>query len=496
MTTLTPSAIARRIEQAQEALVAQHSRTRSAASFAQYEPVPGDLQRSVERGVAFSEVELGFKLYPKQIDVVAAFLSGKRTVVRGCHGAGKDAVLAVLALFAAYVRGMLVLCLSATEKQLHNQLWREVSNRFTARLPGELYTSDLRIDGQKRIIAMTAGAGSVSHLTGWHDPRGVCVLVSESQAESVGDDAFDAAESNTIDDLSKIVVVGNPVKTGSRFHRIHAKPSWQSVQISAFDHPNLLERRVVIPGGPAPSWPDEMRGEYGAASAFYVARVLAEFPSESVEGLVRSDWIRNAFAKHASGELEAEACTHPPLFALDVARYGPDRTVLAIVRGPVVKVFHTWRGASITQTVDRVIAHASVPGAFVTQPVVHVDEPGLGGGAIDVFRERKWPVYAFNGSRPSTDPTRFLNLRAESHWHFRNLLESGRIALPPDDGLAEEALAIEWTLGPKGQIQILAKETLRATLGRSPDKLDAVVICLSRSVPNPSRRVGSFRPIY
>jgi hypothetical protein len=76
------------------------------------------------------------------------------------------------------------------------------------------------------------------------------------------------------------------------------------------------------------------------------------------------------------------------------------------------------------------------------------------------------------------------------------LLEQGRIALPPDDGLAEEALAIEWTLDGKGKIQILSKDSLRATLGRSPDLLDACVIGLSQSVGGLARRVSTFRPIY
>ena len=63
-------------------------------------------------------------------------------------------------------------------------------------------------------------------------------------------------------------------------------------------------------------------------------------------------------------------------------------------------------------------------------------------------------------------------------WHFRTVLEHGTIQLPPDTLLEEEALAVEWQIAPNGAIQIMGKDLLRKALGRSPDRLDAVVIGL------------------
>ena len=77
---------------------------------------------------------------------------------------------------------------------------------------------------------------------------------------------------------------------------------------------------------------------------------------------------------------------------------------------------------------------------------------------------------------------RFLNMRAQSHWAFRTALEKGRIALPRDELLLEEALSVEWQINSAGKIQILGKELLRKELGRSPDRLDAVVIGLAQTV--------------
>ena len=84
-------------------------------------------------------------------------------------------------------------------------------------------------------------------------------------------------------------------------------------------------------------------------------------------------------------------------------------------------------------------------------------------------------------------------MRAAAHWTFRTLLEDNKVALPRDAALEEEALAVEWQVAVNGTVQILSKDTIRATLGRSPDWLDAVVMGLARNVGRASMRVTTFR---
>src|SRR4051812_31760098 len=119
-----------RLEVEAGALLTRHNARRSLKSFARYKGRPLDFMRD----------ELGFTPYDKQVEIVDAFLAHRWTAVRGFHGAGKDAVLGALMLHAAYCEGMLVLAISATERQLTGQLWKELRERFTFnnRLPGEL----------------------------------------------------------------------------------------------------------------------------------------------------------------------------------------------------------------------------------------------------------------------------------------------------------------------------------------------------------------------
>ncbi len=467
---------------------------------------------------------------PKQVEVCRSFLEHKRTVVRGHHGAGKDAIQGVLALYAAYVLQMLVILVSATERQLLGQVWAELARRWTEAdvFPGELYVGDLRIGGEKRVVAMTSG--SVSNLTGWHNHRGtgVCVLISESQAEQVGEVAFDAAEGNTAGAGSRILVVGNPVKASGRFYEVSRKPTWSAIRMSAFDHPNVKEGRVVIPGGPSPTWPAEMEAEYGIESAFYVSRVLAEFPAQgTLDALVSGDDVEAAFERHDAGAHLVGSSAFPVL-ALDVARsLDRDESVAGIARGPAVLSLESWRVRDLTVTADRFLAVAGrartrwyvevtgAPGVDESSPVVqdperlhqwldsmgaprfdlYVDAPGVGSGVVDDIRRRGHEVHEWWGWLPAGEPKRFANVRAEGYWRLRTQLTTGVSVLPRDKALKEELQAIEWSLDDKGRIVILGKEELRKALGRSTDRADVVVIGLAGAAGGVRRSTVGFESI-
>ena len=115
-----------------------------------------------------------------------------------------------------------------------------------------------------------------------------------------------------------------------------------------------------------------------------------------------------------------------------------------------------------------------------------IDEVGVGGGIVDRLKEQDYRVHGYNGGRSPKRPT-FANLRAESHWHLRTLLEQGHIALPHNEELLDELVAIRWRATSNGKIQIEPKEDLKNRLGRSPDRADAVVLAFSAWTPRKAR---------
>jgi hypothetical protein len=384
---------------------------------------------------------------------------------------------------------MLVLVVSATERQVLGQTMREVRQAWRAvpDLPGQLFTGSVRIDGEDRIIALTGGS-SIDALTGWHDPAGVLVIISEGQGEKLEDAAYDAAIACATDERSRVLAMGNPVRPSGRFYDINKKPHWNAIRVSAFDTPNVKAGRTVAPGFPAANWPEEVEREYGGDSPYYISRVLAEFPETAIDGLISERaWVDDAVRRWHSGELlDRGVYTRRPRrsLVLDVSRFGADACVLGHFDGAVLREFDVWRGSSLTDTSKRVRArwwdlggHGVGPNA--RRVAVVVDEVGVGGGVVDTLRAMNVPVKPFNGAnspQSARNPERFANARAEAHWLTREALRLGKLAIPDDPLLIEELMAVTWGTNGAGRIQIEPKDDIRARLGRSPDRMDVLTM--------------------
>lgn len=121
-------------------------------------------------------------------------------------------------------------------------------------------------------------------------------------------------------------------------------------------------------------------------------------------------------------------------------------------------------------------------------PVVVDVGGGFGGPSLMLFKDNGIACQQFNGAGASKAKTRdgtlsFVNKRAEAWWRFREELDPGQeggsaIALPSDPKLIADLAAPTWKLTTRG-IQIESKEEIRARLGRSPDRGDAVVMAMS-----------------
>lgn len=482
-------------------LIDTHERGRDPREFRKYRDDP----------VAFMRAELGFEPWHKQVEVAEAVLRHKKVAVRGHHGAGKDAVLAALMLWACYARGMLVVAISATERQLIGQLWAEMARMWTAsgQFPGVLYVGNLRIGGERRVNAMTSG--STSNLTGWHDHKGggTFVAISESQAEAVGDAAFDAAAGNAAAEGSRIVVVGNPIEPAGRFYEASRNPTWCAVRISAFDHPNICQGKVVIPGGPAPDWPEEIAGEHGESSAFYVSRVLGEFPAESSDAAIPLEAIEAAFQRYgdsaALAELEKKARSY--WLGVDPAGPGEDWFAVTVWRGPLVVDYHRWRRLEAPESAEKIV---EILRELRRGPVarlgrvevagVCIDEIGIGHGLVGVLKRLlgdpwEWPntkVLGVNVSKKPGDTGRFVRRKCELIWRLREDLVEGRVAFAPNDKLFEELRELRVRQTPDGKIEAEPKDEMRRRLGRSPDVLDSLLVGMSHRVPD-GARTGFFR---
>ena len=121
-------------------------------------------------------------------------------------------------------------------------------------------------------------------------------------------------------------------------------------------------------------------------------------------------------------------------------------------------------------------------------PVIVDVGGGYGGAVCQRLRDNRIEHHDFNGASASSAKTQdgklgFYNKRAEAWWRFREALDPDQeggsvIKLPPSAEIRADLATPRWKLTQRG-IQIESKMDIRKRLGRSPDKGDSIVMCLS-----------------
>lgn len=498
----TPRTGLRQLEDDLGELLEAHEATTAGRDLSEYEDDP----------VGFIREVLDADPWRLQEEVAEAVEEEPLVTVRSCHAAGKDWLAARLALWWTYARRGLVVLTGPTGAQVEEILMRgEVREAFRGSgLSGELHVRALRPGGEEAAGILARTATGVSRMTGFHSAR-VLFVITEAQDPDISH-AWDAGFACITGSEDRLLTLGNPTQKAGRFYRAHRpKSDWRTFQIVASDVPNVARCETVVPGLLTREGVDRFASEYGEDSGFYQSRVLAEFPEEAEGGLIRREWLEEAADPRRRGKLRDEIHGSERIAALDPARRGPDASVLAFRRGPILQELLIWRGErDTTELVEKVTSALFDRGirprrerltaverergkSRAPTGRVVVDEVGLGGGVLDRLKDDGWAAVGYNGGRTPEESERFSNRRAEAYWTLRDRLEKGEIALPDEEELFEELLALRWRPTAGGKVQLERKEDLRSRLGRSPDRADAVAMAFAA----PKRRAPpSVEPVH
>lgn len=261
----------------------------------------------------------------------------------------------------------------------------------------------------------------------------------------------------------------------------HHWEGWLARRYTIYDNP-LISRatiRQLKEQTPGPVWEQE-----------YMAR-----PDAGERGVIPPDWIAAAVNRWHLWQEEGAPHIGAHYIGVDVSDGGADRTFAAVRWGSVISEL-----VDLTpdQAGETMATAGHVQGRLVRDPgVAVVDSIGVGAGVASRLMELGQTVVSFVAGRSTTMRDQsgmfgFVNLRSAAWWHARDLLnpESGaNIALPPDRELARELAAPRYEMRSGGKIAVESKDGdrdssvrggggLRARLGRSPDRADAVIMAL------------------
>lgn len=438
--------------------------------------------------VGTCRTRLGFDPWSKQREILEAVRDHDRVAVRSANGTGKTSVSGRgLALWwLAGGPGSIVITTAPTNRQVTRQLWQQIRRgvRASSGLFGRAALTETRLELAEDWFGIGLSTDEPESFQGWHGDR---VLVIVDEASGVGEVIFEAIEGVLAGGVAKVVLLGNPTRSTGQFHRaFHAeRDQWHTIAISAFDTPAFTGEAVpaeVLRGLVTPRWVEDRRKAWSESSPLWQVRVLGDFSTVADDNVV-------GLADLEAAQARVVAAGSPVVIGVDVARFGADRTCIAVRRGRRVHVARAYVGHDLMHTageVARVARQAALESN--ERPRIVVDDVGVGGGVTDRLRELgEFQVVAFNGGAAAFRPDEYPNRRSEAWFVLAEQL--GEIALEKgDEELAADLLAPTYDVDSRGRRVVEAKSVTKRKLGRSPDRADAVI--LTFAVPDVALRAS------
>ncbi|MGH7510343.1 MAG: hypothetical protein ACREMZ_12855 [Gemmatimonadales bacterium] len=467
------------------------------------------------RPVAFAVEVLKLRLLAWQKRWLEAFHGFGQHATRSANGCGKTALTAVLLIYVALALRGTAIYFSASEKQTRTQM-KTLLAQFVDRvdsLAADVYNHGCVFTGAGAIVL--ANAGDFSAMQGHHGAT-LCIVADEAQA--LEDEQLAALQGCTVGDNNWLCLMGNPLMTGGPFHKVSTTgdPSWRQTKVTAIEVAADPEAVHII-GLITQKGINNLRQTWGEESSQFQSRVMAEFPAQHADAMFPEEAIAAAFRRYHDADYVGRQSSKRLTIGVDVgASSDGDASALAVAKGGYVRELILWHEADTMKTVGKVIEHfrrfhvtkQRHPGnlrrenALLMNPIgyqlitdammqgdpldysgmraeIRVDEIGCGKGVADRLKEAEYPCVPFNASkRPSSEENQkaFANLRAEAYSRFRTKLINGDIALPYSPELEQEMRTCCCFTNSSGRLQIISKQDWRPVLGRSPDRLDSVVM--------------------
>ena len=439
---------------------------------------------------------LGVTLWTKQKEVLEALAVNRRVAVKSGNGLGKGFCSAVAVLWFLHTHDpAIVLSTAPTFRQVRHVLWRQIRRLYRPAadaLGGRML--DTRWELADDRYAMGLSAESADQFQGFHSDN---MLIVVDEAEGVSDEIYEGIEAVMTSSEPRLLLIGNPTTVSGAFRRAfyEERKLYYPITISALDSPNVDvgkdENQKPWPGLTTAEWVTEREETWGTDNPIYRARVLGEFPDQGEDTLFNlaqieqaTQWVlpeSTGSGSHAGAVLiegSSNRANAEVVLAVDVARFGSDRSVILRRRGNRVEEIRTFQKLDTMALTGWVIAAIK---EFSPSRVV-IDEIGVGAGVVDRLKEEGHPVRGVNVARRARDDNTFANLRGEGFWRLRDLFATGGISIPTDNQLIGELAALRYSYDSRGRILMESKEAMRRRNLPSPDKADALMLAFLEPV--------------
>lgn len=461
----------------------------------------------------FCREALKVSLDREQQDIISSVQYNPMTAVTSGTSRGKDYVAACAAICFMYltprwqggklVKNTKIAMTAPTNRQVQNIMIPEVSRIFrnAGFLPGRLLSTGIKTNYDEWfLVGFKAGDDNMEAWSGFHAVNTMFIV---TEATGISETTFNAIEGN-LQGNSRLLIVFNPNVTTGYAARAMKSDRFAKFRLNSLNAANVIAKREIYVGQVNYEWVkdkvehwcsmvsaaefNEGEGDFRWEGGLYRPndlfriKVLGMFPKVAEDILIPYEWIEIANRRWV--EMDAEGFTPRMSCRLgsDVAGMGRDSSILCPRYGSWVERFivHQSSGkADHMHVAGMHVEYLKKPGAMA-----FIDTIGEGAGVFSRLQELGFDnAYSCKFSESSGDNKditgqySFANMRAYCYWALRDWLNPKNgfgPALPPDDSLTEELTDTHWKFQSNGSIIIEKKDDIKARIGRSPDRADAL----------------------
>lgn len=451
----------------------------------------------------YARERLGAELTEAQEDTLRSVAENRRTAVKASHASGKTWSAAVLSCWwydcwdehIVYVTApSWPQCLGLTFKQV------KLLRRQHGMAGQILETGLVRDPNPDRAPAHFIRALNAESGEGFQGEHTAPVLVIMEEATGVPPYIWEAADGLMTHPDCRVLAIGNPTDEATPFGAACASPNWNVLTVSALNHPNILAelagKEPPFPKAVRLQWLREMIDEecepteelagdaFEFAGRFYLpnanfqGRVLGQFPTQADEQVIPRAWLE------VSAECEPDGAVE---IGCDVARFGSDRTTIAVRQGPCVLSLREIRQMDLVAIVGALKQVAGEVGGDAPKRVpIKIDVTGgLGAGPYDTLRADGYTVVAVNSSSEANEPDKYPNVRSElwfvaREWARERRLDLSRVPRDLREKAIRELGTPKYKNDSRGRKVVEPKDQIKSRLGASPDLADAINLSLYR----------------
>jgi hypothetical protein len=410
-----------------------------------------------------------------------------------------------------------------------------IYRKAKVRLGGTLLTRKIKFAKREDwFLEVFKGDDDIEAWSGFHSPN---IMVAVTEASGVSDLIFETME-GILQNNSRLMIMFNPNKLSGEAYKSTKSTRYEKLVLNDLNAPNVLNwlrwkrgeisfdqmKKIHIRGQVDGEWVNdkvlhagwtheitkeqmkvenydfEWLGKFYRPDDRFRVKVLGQFPEEDESTLIPMPWLEAAVQRwNEWAQLKEMDLYTKKKIGSDIAGDGHDNTVHLFRHGDLVSKIYSFGKQDHMAAAGWILAHKNKNDWSI------IDTIGEGAGVFSRLKELKTKnivsmknSFGAAGLKDYTGELQFANMKSYLYWAVRDWLNpqfNSNAMLPPDDELIQELNAHTYSYQSNGKIVVCSKDDVKTTIGRSPDKSDALTMTFApeRMIKKPKRKMSKRR---